>query len=140
LAERPNRTLVLTTHYLMEADELCDRVAVIDRGRVLACDTPAALKRRVQRYTVFELGLTTGPQRHQTLGQLPGVQHCTVAEGKARVEVRVALKEEVAVGSVVRQVLDNGAQILSLKKVEPTLEDVFVELVGHGLRVQEVDA
>src|SRR5947208_14563689 len=50
MQERPERTLVLTTHYMMEADELCDRVAVIHRGRVLACDTPPALKPRLQRY------------------------------------------------------------------------------------------
>src|SRR4029078_2591282 len=47
MKERPERTLLLTTHYMAEADELCDRVAIIDRGKVLACDTPAALKRRV---------------------------------------------------------------------------------------------
>src|SRR4029079_7648367 len=47
MKERPERTMLLTTHYMAEADELCDRLAIIDKGRVLACDTPAALKRRV---------------------------------------------------------------------------------------------
>src|SRR5438309_417597 len=49
LGGQASRTLLLTTHYMVEADELCDRSAVIDRGRVLACDTPAGLKRRVQQ-------------------------------------------------------------------------------------------
>jgi ABC-2 type transport system ATP-binding protein len=138
--ERPDRTLVLTTHYMQEADELCDRVAVIDRGKVLACDTPAALKRRVQRYPIFELALTSGANGYHALSRLPGVHTCTFAEGPTTVDVKVALEEEAAVGAVVQQVVNGGSRILSLKKVEPTLEDVFVELVGHGLRAAEVDA
>jgi ABC-2 type transport system ATP-binding protein len=140
MAGRPERTLVLTTHYMTEADELCDRVAIIDRGRVLACDTPAALKRRLQRYPTFELALTSGANGWHALDRLPGVHQCTFAEGPASVDVRVALEEEGVVGAVVQEVVNGGSQILSLKKVEPTLEDVFVELVGHGLRAREVDA
>src|SRR5574341_930304 len=49
------RTLLLTTHYMVEADELCDRVAIINQGRVLACDTPAALKQRLQKDALFEI-------------------------------------------------------------------------------------
>ncbi len=51
----PTRTLLLTTHYMVEADELCDRVAIINQGRVLACDTPAALKRRLQQDAIFRI-------------------------------------------------------------------------------------
>ena len=47
--EHANRTLLLTTHYMVEADELCDRVAIINGGRVLACDTPSRLKQRPER-------------------------------------------------------------------------------------------
>ena len=56
--EDPARTVLLTTHYMAEADELCDRVAIINGGRVLACDTPAALKRRLQREPIFHLETT----------------------------------------------------------------------------------
>jgi ABC-2 type transport system ATP-binding protein len=139
MTERPERTLLLTTHYLTEADELCDRVAIIDRGKVLACDTPAALKRRVQQYPTFELALTRGTNGWHGMDHLPGVHQCTSREGPASVSLRVALKEEGAVGTVVQEVVSGGSRILSLKKVEPTLEDVFVELVGHGLRSGEVD-
>ena len=50
-----NRSLLLTTHYMVEAEELCDRVAIINKGRVLACDTPANLKRELQRDAIFEI-------------------------------------------------------------------------------------
>jgi ABC-2 type transport system ATP-binding protein len=139
MSEVPGRTLLLTTHYLMEADELCDRIAIVHKGRILACDTPASLKRHVQRYTVFELALTRGDNGWHEVGQLPGVHHCTYVENAASVDVKIALTEETAVGPVVQELLSAGSRILSLKKVEPTLEDVFVELVGHGLSTAEVD-
>jgi ABC-2 type transport system ATP-binding protein len=71
------------------------------------------------------------------LKQLPGVHQCTSVEKATSVDVKVALEEE---GAVVQEIINGGSQILSLKKVEPTLEDVFVELVGHGLVGQGVDS
>jgi ABC-2 type transport system ATP-binding protein len=139
MGERPERTLLLTTHYMMEADELCDRVAIIHRGKVLACDTPAALKRRVQRFPIFEMALTPGTNGWHRLDRLPGVRQCSSAEGPTSVDLKVALQEEGVVGSVVQEVISGGSQILSLRRVEPSLEDVFVELVGHGLGAREVD-
>ena len=133
LAEKPDRTLLLTTHYMMEADELCDRVAIIDRGKVLACDAPASLKRQVQRYPIFELTLTPGGNGPLALDRLPGVHQSTETPGPTSLDVKVALEEEAVVGAVVQRVVESGSRILNLKKVEPTLEDVFIELVGHGL-------
>src|SRR5512140_1490748 len=57
LLQDRSRTLLLTTHYMAEADELCDRVAIINHGRVLACDTPSALKRQLQRDALFEIAV-----------------------------------------------------------------------------------
>ncbi|HUS17995.1 MAG TPA: ABC transporter ATP-binding protein, partial [Chloroflexia bacterium] len=54
MREDPTRTVLLTTHYMAEADSLCDRIAIIDHGAVLACDTPANLKRRLQKQPIFE--------------------------------------------------------------------------------------
>jgi ABC-2 type transport system ATP-binding protein len=137
LAARPDRTLLLTTHYLAEADELCDRVAVLHHGRVLACDCPEALKRLVQCYPTFELTLApghAGTVGWHGLGRLPGVQHCAATEGPETAVVRVALHEEAAVAAVVQETLADGARLLLLRKVEPTLEDVFLDLVGGGPR------
>jgi ABC-2 type transport system ATP-binding protein len=133
MAERPGRTMLLTTHYMAEADELCDRLAIIDKGRVLACDTPANLKRRVQKFPIFELSLAPGANGVAEVGQLTGVHQATRAETPTTVELKVALEEEAAIGAVVQTVVTRGGKILTLKKVEPTLEDVFIELVGHGL-------
>lgn len=140
MAEEAGRTLVLTTHYMMEADELCDRIAVIDRGHVLACDTPAALKRRVQAFPTFEMQVSAESKDWHDLEKLPGVQHCLRHANPDAISLTVALKEERAVGVVVQQIVQGGSHILSLKKIEPTLEDAFIELVGHGLETAEVES
>ncbi|HVK12245.1 MAG TPA: ABC transporter ATP-binding protein [Gemmataceae bacterium] len=133
MKEDGRRTLLLTTHYMAEADELCDRLAIVDRGKVLACDTPANLKRRVQEYPMFELSLAPSANGVAEVGSLPGVHQATRTETPTTVELKVALEEEPAIGSVVQKVVAGGGKVLTLRKVEPTLEDVFIELVGHGL-------
>ncbi|MCZ2343310.1 MAG: ABC transporter ATP-binding protein [Bacteroidales bacterium] len=133
MAEKPARTLLLTTHYMAEADELCDRLAIIDHGKLLACDTPTNLKRRVQQYPIFELQLAPGAARIDELTRLPGVHQATATESPNAVDWKVALLEESAIGSVVQHLVHVGGKILTLKKVEPTLEDVFIELVGRSL-------
>jgi ABC-2 type transport system ATP-binding protein len=139
LKEKPERTLLLTTHYMAEADELCDRLAIIDKGKVLACDTPANLKRRVQKYPLYSVSLAPGGAADgwADVGKLPGVHQSTTTTTPTTVELKVSLFEEPAIGAVVQSLVTAGGHILSLKKMEPTLEDVFIELVGHGLADEE---
>jgi ABC-2 type transport system ATP-binding protein len=138
MSERPGRTMVLTTHYMLEADTLCDRIAIIDQGKVLACDTPGPLKRSTQRYPIFELALAPGINGWHGLAEIPGVHQVTSTEGADAVQLKLALHEEGVIGAVVQEIVRGGGRILALKKVEPTLEDAFVELVGHRLQVEEV--
>lgn len=133
MAEQPGRTLLLTTHYMAEADDLCDRLAIIDKGKVLACDTPTALKRRVQQNPIFAISVAPGVGASPELARLPGVIQATRSESPTTVAWKVALAEDHAVGGVVQAIIESGGKILSLTKVEPTLEDVFIQLVGHGL-------
>src|SRR5512137_1967581 len=71
----PTRTLMLTTHYMVEADELCDRVAIINQGRVLACDSPSNLKRNLQQEAIFHLEVSpfNGGLTSDRFSALPGV-------------------------------------------------------------------
>src|ERR1700735_5237950 len=86
IKEKAGRTLLLTTHYMAEADELCDRLAIIDRGKVLACDTPTALKRRVQTHVLYEVTLAPGTSGWDHLGKLPGVHQSTATTTPTTVE------------------------------------------------------
>ena len=133
MAEKPGRTLLLTTHYMAEADELCDRLAIIDKGKLLACDTPSRLKQRVQAYPLFELRLASGKPGISGLAELPGVHQVTLQETQDGIDLKVTLLQESVIGELVQHLIATGQTILTLKKVEPTLEDVFIELVGHGL-------
>jgi ABC-2 type transport system ATP-binding protein len=133
MGEKPDRTLLLTTHYMAEADELCDRLAIIDRGKVLACDTPANLKRLVQKHRLFEMSVEPGAKPLPELGAIAGVHQATRTDTPTTADLRVSLDDESAVGAVVQAVAGSGAKILTLNKVEPTLEDVFIQLVGRKL-------
>ena len=138
MRQRPEATVLLTTHYMVEADELCDRVAIINGGRLLACDSPAVLKRQLQREAIFELEV--GPLNGVTPEQLraiPGVRRLVhrPAEGGAALEFM--LEEEGVLPAVVGRLADGGVALRHLQNREPTLEDVFVKLVG--MRMEEVE-
>jgi ABC-2 type transport system ATP-binding protein len=137
----PGRTVLLTTHYMAEADELCERIAIVDRGRVLAIGTPAELKQRVQGESIFRIEvdrLNGGPA---ALARLPGVlsavsattgDAATASDPRQTVVVNLVLHDDSALGDVVGALGGFGSRILALRKSEPTLEEVFVELVGRG--------
>ncbi|MBL7162067.1 MAG: ATP-binding cassette domain-containing protein [Anaerolineales bacterium] len=133
------RTLLLTTHYMVEADELCDRVAIINEGRVLACDTPANLKRRLQQDVIFKMEVSplNGLSADNFEG-LPGVRKAIHAPKDGSAELDLILEKDDALGGVVNMMTSNDVHILNLQKREPTLEDVFVDLVGRSM--EEVEA
>ncbi len=141
----PGRTVLLTTHYMAEADELCDRIAIVDHGRILALGTPDELKKRVQRESVFRLELDRLDGGTAALRRLPGVLSAAAAaaqdDGRERqtVEVNLALEDDAALGGVVGALAGIGSHILALRKSEPSLEDVFVELVGRGFDEEASD-
>jgi len=138
LDDDKKRTLLLTTHYMVEAEELCDRVAIINQGRVLACDSPSALKRRLQKDILFEIktsplnGLST-----QALEALSEVHTASLTELEDGALLKLALVEESALGPVINALTDKNITIMNLNKHEPTLEDVFVKLVGYSIAEAE---
>jgi ABC-2 type transport system ATP-binding protein len=136
MKRNPDRTVLLTTHYMAEADELCDRIAIIDHGKVLACDTPANLKRLLQKQPVFEISAAgLNEKRIETLGGTPGVVRLTGEpdESGTIYRLKFILEDESVIGSVVSALSQLEGSIVSLQKNEPTLEDVFVKLVGRSL-------
>jgi ABC-2 type transport system ATP-binding protein len=138
MRQRPEATVLLTTHTMIEADELCDRVAIINGGRVLACDSPAALKRQLQREAIFELevgplnGVT--PQQLQAISGVLRLIHRS-ADGGA--ELELTLEETAVLPAVVGRLAEGGVTLRNLQQRAPTLEDVFVKLVG--MRMEEVE-
>jgi ABC-2 type transport system ATP-binding protein len=132
--ENPARTLLLTTHYMVEADELCDRVAIINAGRVLACDKPSILKHRLRQEAIFQIEVSPlNGLGIATLEELPGVKRVLQQEMDGGTMLEFYLAEESVLGSVVNTLTAGNVRILNLQKCEATLEDVFVDLVGRSM-------
>jgi ABC-2 type transport system ATP-binding protein len=124
------KTILLTTHYMFEADELCNRIAVISDGRIVAEGTPGELKRRVTAGTVVEVetfGLP--PSALDCVRTVPGVRSVSIEErGQAQVLlVQVEPGAEVTSGVLGHLV---GTRVGRVSSREPTLEDAYVELVS----------
>ena len=135
----PSRTLMLTTHYMVEADELCDRVAIINQGRVLACDSPSSLKRNLQQEAIFHLEVTSfnGSLSADKFKTLPGVCNVVHQPQDGFDSLDLILEEEQALTGVVNTLNMANIRLLNLQKNEPTLEDVFVKLVGQSMEQVE---
>jgi ABC-2 type transport system ATP-binding protein len=141
----PGRTILLTSHYMAEVDELCDRLAIVDHGRILAIGTSAELKKRVQRESIFLLEVDRLPGGTAALSRVPGVVSAVkpsasdlgAAADRQTVQVKLTLADDGALAGVVAELGRMHAAIVALAKSEPTLEDVFVELVGRGFGESE---
>ena len=127
------QTIMLLTHYMEEADQLCDRVAIMDHGTILALDTPAALKQSVDADTIVAVkaeGDATALADHLEQA-LDGVTRTRVIDGGA--ELHVTGTERI-VPRVVAAAESGGFELVDLSVKEPTLETVFINLTGKELR------
>ena len=131
--KRPDKTVLLTTHYMAEADQLCDRIAIIDDGKILACDAPDTLKKLVKTSTMLKIDVTLLNNK-SVLDKIPGVEKFTYTDDPASnlTSLKFVLQDESAVSDIVSEIVHSGAKILALRKTEPTLEDVFIKMVGKG--------
>ena len=125
-------TVVMTTHYMEEADELCDRVAIIDHGKILVEDTPAALKHSVGAQKVYELHLRDGAGRPDLCGKLSGIPGVTKAEQTADGVRVLAHGADGLLSDVVAAASPFGLKDMTI--TEASLETVFIQLTGRDLR------
>lgn len=129
-------TIILTTHMMVEADLLCDRIGIIDHGKLVALDTPANLKKLVSGTdtTVLEFDIPNlGPSLLTALGSLSCVAS-TLQEDETHVKVRA--KGEDCFDAVIDGIRKNGGKVQGVRNLEPTLEDVFLQLTGREVREQ----
>jgi ABC-2 type transport system ATP-binding protein len=128
--KKERKTILLTTHYIEEAEKLCDRVAIVDQGRVIAQGTPRELKQRSAGTTRIELRLAR-PESDAALKQLEGVADCRASDG---VYVVHSTRVPQTIVSLVKYLEAHGNELSSLDIAAPSLEDVFLELTGRSLR------
>jgi len=130
---REGQTILLTTHYMEEADQLCDRIGIMDHGRILALDTPAGLKQSVGADTIVTV---TAPGDLNALADLlrarvGGVSSAAIVDGTVHLGVKGA---DGVLPRVIAAADAGGFAVSDLKVTEPTLETVFINLTGKDLR------
>ncbi|MCM2314968.1 MAG: ABC transporter ATP-binding protein [Thermoanaerobaculia bacterium] len=123
-------TILLTTHYMDEAERLCDRVAVIDRGKMIALGTPSELIGELEASNVVEFATDPMPETTHLLA-LPGVHGCHARGPHLALHVDSLPR---AVPALLADIEASGAKLIHLSTHRATLEDVFVSLTGRELR------
>ncbi|HUK55878.1 MAG TPA: ATP-binding cassette domain-containing protein [Nitrospiria bacterium] len=135
--QRGGLTILMTTNYLDEADQLCDRIAILDRGRLVSLGAPEGLKKGLggDRVTI-----QFGPQedRLEELAgrlkkELPFVNEIKVSPGNHELEIRVTSNEE-ALAPLIQKIHEHRHPILAIQYSRPTLEDVFITSTGHKIK------
>ena len=126
------QTILLTTHYMEEADRLCSRVAIMDHGHLLALDRPDALKRTVGADTI--LMVRTDGDAEALIGVVRGIEgvgRASVVEGEVMIATRAT---DGLLARLIQAAESNGFPVRDISVAEPTLETVFISLTGKELR------
>jgi ABC-2 type transport system ATP-binding protein len=130
LSKREDITMILTTHYMEEADKLCDRIAIIDYGKIIALDEPRRLKEELEGDAIT---IKTGSAKELAakLGEANLVKNMKQLEGELEIVVK---KGNELIPRIVELAASSGIRIQSISLREPTLEDVFLHYTGRKIR------
>src|SRR5690242_4773093 len=128
---REGRTIVMTTHYMEEADKLCDRIAIVDRGQLLELDTPQALKQRAPGGTLVEL--TLSGDAAPIAEPMRSVEGVLRAEPQGKVLHIYSDRGGRVISPAIQLVEDRGSSVTNISLTEPSLETLFVARTGRKL-------
>jgi ABC-2 type transport system ATP-binding protein len=131
LNEEQGITIILTTHYMDEADRLSDRIALIDHGKIAALDAPAALKKKVSGSDEVILEVNVYNLTPKIVSEIKSLKCVSQVLTETSNELKIYAKGEEAIDSVIDAVRSNEGKIDFVKNVEPTLEDVFLQITGR---------
>jgi ABC-2 type transport system ATP-binding protein len=129
-------TVFLTTHYIEEADQLCHRVAIMNKGRIIAVDNPEKLKASVEKHQIIEVSFDQTQNLEHKLEKLEGLEKTVQFGDKFRLHVRNA---SATIPLLVDFARENGLKIIAINTLSPSLEDVFVEMTGLSAEVMATE-
>jgi ABC-2 type transport system ATP-binding protein len=129
---REQRTILLTTHYIEEAEKLCDRVAIVDEGRIVAIGTPREIQERVLASSTIEIE-TVAALSDVALPEWPDAQKITLNDRRTRIAVTTGKPARIVV-DMVKWLDEKGVELADIRIRRPSLEDAFIELTGKSLR------
>ena len=129
---REQRTILLTTHYIEEAERLCDRVAIVDEGRIIAMGTPREIQDRAAGESTIEIECAT-PLDGAALPPWRDAEKVSLDEGRTRVSV-VSRRPARSIVDMMKWLDEKGIELADIRIKRPSLEDAFIELTGKSLR------
>jgi ABC-2 type transport system ATP-binding protein len=129
---REQRTILLTTHYIEEAEKLCDRVAIVDEGRIVAMGTPREIQEKALAHSTIEIELAT-PLGELALPTWPETEQVTVDPPRMKIAVTTPRPARIVV-EIVKWLDEKGVELADIRIKRPSLEDAFIELTGKSLR------
>jgi len=137
LCKKRGKTVLYTTHYIEEAAQICDRVGIMRKGKIIALDTPEALKSRVKKGEVVDV-VAKGVSQVQTekLKAVDGVVSVAAEVQDAvlgQTRLRIRLENVDALEAVFEFFFREKIKLVNFRQEEPTLEDAFIELTGAGI-------
>lgn len=127
-------TVLLTTHYMAEADEMCDKVAIINDGKILACDSPQALKENLRETPIAKMEVSSVQADFSLIEKMKGV----VGYSETRniqtgiTSLKVMVRNAKVFADIESKLKEQQLKVLSVNETEPSLEDVYIRLVGKG--------
>lgn len=135
-------TVLLTTHYMAEADEMCDRVAIINNGKILACDSPTALKENLKETPIAKIDVSSIQADFSFIQKMRGVVGCSETRSiqTGVTSLKVMAQNEKVFSDIMSKLNEEKLKVLSINETEPTLEDVYIRLVGKGFEQAEEKA
>lgn len=134
---KEGKTVIYTSHIMSEIQELCDKVAIIDKGEIIALDTPNAIKAKSKSKRVLEVTGIMDDQKVSSVKSITGVNNSYLLPlDNGRQSLKIEFDEKVNIlPDVTNKLVTNGVDIETINYHEPSLEDVFVELTGRGLHI-----
>ena len=129
---REQRTILLTTHYIEEAEKLCDRVAIVDEGRIIAMGTPREIQERTLGYSTIELECASALSR-EALPAWPDADKAALDDRGNTLSVTTRKPARLVV-EMVKWLDERGIELADIRIRRPSLEDAFIELTGKSLR------
>ena len=136
--KQEGHTILLTTHYMEEADQLSDRIGIIDTGRIIALDTPEGLKQRIEQKEVIRLEVAGWHEEiANKLKSIAGIENL-ISRQQTEADVwevnMQAHNSRTVLPRIVEHISGNGTRLVNMNIVKPSLEDVFIHLTGKALR------
>jgi ABC-2 type transport system ATP-binding protein len=131
------KTVFYTTHYVEEAAQICDRIGILRKGRLIACDTPDAIRGMIkEKERIYVVVESISPQQTENLFGLPAVasaaEYDQYITGSGQRGFRLELRSIEQLPSVFDYLYREGIKLVDFRREEPTLEDAFIELTGRA--------